>query len=376
MLKVLTVFGTRPEAIKLAPIVLEFEKCKEIESVVCVTAQHRHMLDQVMNIFDIIPDIDLDLMQSNQTLSRLTSKVITEIDKVIKKVLPDIVLVQGDTATVMATSLVAFYNKIPVGHVEAGLRTNDISSPFPEEMNRRITSLATNYHFAPTEAARQVLLKEGVDDSIIFVTGNPVIDALQMVLKKPVPHEALSLLEQAGVNPDSDDKKLILITAHRRENFGDGIENICYGIKELINRNKNLVAVYPVHLNPNVKNTVSRIFGDVERVFLTDPLEYDSMAHIMNSSFLVLTDSGGLQEEAPALGKPVFVLRTETERPEGIQAGTAKLIGPDRQKIVSGVEYLLANEDAYNMMSSKANPYGDGQAAKRIVKILSDIQQE
>ena len=374
MLKVLTIFGTRPEAIKLAPVLIEMRKYPYIKSYVCVTAQHRQMLDQMLKIFDIVPDIDLNLMQENQSLAELTARVIASIDKVLVEVSPDIVLIQGDTTTVMATALAAFYRKIRIGHVEAGLRTETIYSPFPEEMNRRVTSIVSNYHFAPTNTARDVLLREGVSADKIFMTGNPVIDALNMIVKRPHSESVRTLLDKMELASDTIPiKKMILVTAHRRENYGEKIENICRGIRTLADNNKNLSIIYPVHYNPNIRNVVMGALGGHDRILLCDPVEYDSMAHLMNASHMILTDSGGVQEEAPALGKPVLVMRTETERPEGIEAGTAKLVGPFADRIVEEAQILLDNEEAYNKMAFANNPYGDGKAGSRIAEIISSI---
>lgn len=371
MLKVLTIFGTRPEAIKLAPVLVELRKYSNIESYVCVTAQHRQMLDQVLNIFNIVPDIDLDLMRDNQSLPDLTARVITRIDQILAKVLPNIVLIQGDTTTVMASAMAAFYRKIPVGHVEAGLRSGNMYSPFPEEMNRRIASLIAQYHFVPTEGSRKALIGEGVPAEKIFLTGNTVVDALLAILESPVPNSVDYLLNKAGMKDKDSSKKLVLVTAHRRENFGQGIENICNGLKALVDRNNDVVVLYPVHHNPNVRRPVFKILDGVERITLCDPVGYDAMAHLMNASHLILTDSGGIQEEAPSLGKPVLVMRKETERPEGIKAGTARLIGPYSESVVQETERLLNNKEEYRQMSLKVNPYGDGKASKRIVDIIA-----
>jgi len=372
MKKVLFVFGTRPEAIKLAPVILELKKYPRVQIIVCVTAQHRQMLDQALGLFAIIPDIDLDLMKPNQTLSELTGRVVDGVDRVLKKEQPDIVLIQGDTTTVMAAALAAFYNKIPVGHVEAGLRSNDICSPFPEEMNRRLTSILGNYHFAPTEKAKEALLGEGISGERIYVTGNTVIDALHMILKEPVPMVAKKILDRVGISDNVNERKrkMILLTAHRRENFGERFECICQAIKQLAERNQDIVIVYPVHLNPNIQEPANRILGGLDRILLIEPVEYDSMAHLMNAASIILTDSGGIQEEAPSLGKPVLVMRTETERPEGIEAGTARLVGPHIDRIIMETERLLYDKAAYNEMARAINPYGDGKAAKRIVEIL------
>ncbi|NOY39543.1 MAG: UDP-N-acetylglucosamine 2-epimerase (non-hydrolyzing) [Nitrospirae bacterium] len=370
MKKMLAVFGTRPEAIKLAPVILELQQTPDVQVRVCVTAQHRQMLDQVLSLFDIVPDIDLDLMKPDQTLAELTGRVVSGLDRVFKKERPDIVLIQGDTTTVMAAAMAAFYSKIPVGHVEAGLRSNNLYSPFPEEMNRRITSVFTRFHFAPTENAKDALLREHVPEESIFVTGNTVIDALNMILQKSMPQIVTEILSRAGVNGNSRKRRMILVTAHRRENFGESFESICHGLKKLVERNPDIVIVYPVHLNPNVQEPVTRILQGVERVLLIEPVEYDAMAHLMNSASIILTDSGGIQEEAPTLGKPVLVMRVETERPEGVEAGTAKLVGPYADRIVEETERLLRDTCAYEEMAVAVSPYGDGRAAERIVQIL------
>lgn len=372
MLSVLSILGTRPEAIKLAPIILELLKHPgQVKSRLCVTGQHRHMLDQALGLFGLSPDVDLDLMQPAQSLAGLTARVITEVDRVLQSERPDIVLVQGDTTSAMAAALAAFYHKITVGHVEAGLRSHDRYSPFPEEINRRLASVLSSLHFAPTQTARRALLAEGTPDSAIFVTGNPVIDALKMIASTPQPPMVQALLKQAGL--DGSESKLILVTAHRRENWGQRLESICLGLVRLVERNSDVVVLYPVHLNPNIHVPVYRILGDVERVLLTAPLEYDVMAHLMNAAYLVLTDSGGLQEEAPALGKPVLVLRTETERPEAVEAGTARLIGPWADRIVAETELLLRDQATYRQMAKTVSPYGDGHAAERIVRVLLDL---
>lgn len=373
MIRVLTVIGTRPEAVKLAPVVLELQKHPEFFiPQVCVTAQHREMLDQVLALFEIVPDIDLDLMRPGQSLSELTARIISKMDIVLKENKPDLVLVQGDTTTVMAVSLVAFYNQIFVGHVEAGLRSHDRYSPFPEEINRQLTGVLSNYHFAPTETARQALLAENVCDEHIFVTGNPVIDALHMIVNRPKPKYVQDLLDEAGVS-SSNGRKLILVTAHRRENFGERIENICLALKTLVERNSNIVIIYPVHLNPNVQEPVYRLLNGIDRIHLIKPVEYDAMAHLLNAAHIVLTDSGGIQEEAPSLGKPVLVMRTETERPEAVESGTAKLVGPFTESIIKETERLLNEELAYKQMARAVNPYGDGNAAKYIVQNCRQI---
>ncbi len=370
MKKILAILGTRPEAVKLAPIILKLKDQDSMQMRVCVTAQHRKMLDQTLDLFSIKPDSDLNLMQPGQTLAELTSRVILMVDRVLELEQPDIVMLQGDTTTVMTAALAAFYQHIRVAHVEAGLRSGNLDSPFPEEMNRRVVGLISGIHFAPTETAVKALLREGVPNENIYLTGNPVIDALHMILQWPVPSLARELLERAGVH-DRNGRRLLLVTAHRRENFGERLESICRGLKAIVERNKDVTIIYPVHLNPNVQEPVHRILGNVERIFLTEPLEYDVLAHLMKASYLVLTDSGGIQEEAPSLGKPVLVMRTETERPEGITAGTARLVGPDEKKILEDTEELLNNYALYNEMARAVNPYGDGHSAERIVQTLS-----
>ena len=370
MKKILVVFGTRPEAIKLAPVIHELQKCPEFDTRVCVTAQHREMLDQVLGLFGIKPDIDLDLMEPDQDLPGLTARVLIKMTEVFREERPSIVLVQGDTTTVMATAMAAFYEKIMVGHVEAGLRSGDPFSPFPEEMNRRVATALSSLHFAPTKRAEEILLREGVPRSQVFLTGNPVIDALYMILGFPVPEKAREILEMAGVDRGGNSRKLILVTAHRRENFGKPFEKICLGIRDVVERNPQVVVVYPVHLNPRVRESVHRILKGHERILLTEPVEYSVLIHLMRASYLVLTDSGGIQEEAPALGKPVLVMRRETERPEGIESGTARLVGPSRERIVEEVERLLYDSEEYQHMARAVNPYGDGKAAERIVEIV------
>ena len=375
MLKVLSVFGTRPEAIKMAPVVLELARHpSEIQSRVCVTGQHRGMLDQVLDLFDIEPDVDLEVMTQGQTLPSLTAKIIEGMDAVLADEKPDVVLVQGDTTTVMAVALVAFYHQVTVGHVEAGLRSGDIYSPFPEEINRRIAGVIANLHFAPTPKAEASLLSEGVDRALIHMTGNTVIDALQLAVDMPTPAEAQDILDRArGGAAGGSDRRLVLVTTHRRENLGEPLESICRGIKALVDRNPDMAVVLPVHLNPKVQQPIHRALGGHDRIVLTDPVQYDVMAHLMNAAHLVLTDSGGLQEEAPALGKPVLVMRTETERPEAIEAGTAKLVGPDEHAILREAEILLHDQGAYDAMARAVNPFGDGKAAFRIVETLRDL---
>lgn len=364
-LKVLSIFGTRPEAIKMAPVVKELEKYSDrISSRICVTAQHREMLDQVLALFGIQPDHDLDLMQEGQSLSGLTARVFTALDPVLEKEKPDWVLVQGDTTTVMAASLAAFYHQIKVGHVEAGLRTFDKWQPFPEEINRKIAGVIADLHFAPTETSKENLLREGVKPETIHVTGNPVIDALEMVAAKPYD---LDSGELAGIPWE---KRIVLVTAHRRENFGQPLEEICQAILELTRQFEDIQIVYPVHLNPSVQEPVYRLLSNQDQITLLPPLDYQPLVQLMKKSYLVLTDSGGIQEEAPGLGKPVLVLREKTERPEAVQAGTVRLVGTDQDQIVKEAAILLKDKDGYRKMAQAVNPYGDGKAADRIVKIL------
>ncbi|MCD6137519.1 MAG: UDP-N-acetylglucosamine 2-epimerase (non-hydrolyzing) [Deltaproteobacteria bacterium] len=314
--------------------------------------------------------MDLDLMEPEQSLPELTARLLIRVSEALEEEKPDLIIIQGDTTTVMATAMAAFYQGIRVGHVEAGLRSGNLFSPFPEEMNRRVASIVCSLHFAPTKRAYQTLIREGVPEEQVFLTGNPVIDALHMILDMPVPEKAKKIFEVSGVNGRENDPRLILITAHRRENFGEPFKSLCLGLKALAERNHDIVIVYPVHLNPNVQEPVYRILGGQERIFLTEPVQYDVLAHLMRASYLVLTDSGGIQEEAPSLGKPVLVMRRETERPEGIEAGTAKLVGPDRDRIIEETERLLYDENEYMSMAKAVNPYGDGKAAKRIVDVL------
>jgi UDP-N-acetylglucosamine 2-epimerase (non-hydrolysing) len=383
--KIMLVFGTRPEAIKMAPLVKEFQKhADEFETIVCVTGQHREMLDQVLEIFEIKPDYDLNIMQQGQDLYDVTSRVLLGMRDVLDEVKPDIVLVHGDTTTSTAAALAAFYKQIPVGHVEAGLRTHDIYSPWPEEMNRQITGRIATYDFAPTKLSRKNLLDEGVDEKKIVVTGNTVIDALHIVVDKIKTDSALDKsleqeLKQSGydVNRLHNGRRLVLITGHRRENFGDGFLNICKAIQTLTNKYQDVDFVYPMHLNPNVRRPIHQIFGDdlsnLGNLFFIEPLEYLSFVYLMEKSNLVLTDSGGIQEEAPGLGKPVLVMRDTTERPEAVDAGTVKLVGTDYDKLVGETSALLENKDCYNPMSKAVNPYGDGKACERIVSSLNDI---
>ena len=373
-MKILSVFGTRPEAVKMATVVQELKRTPGVESFVCVTAQHREMLDQVLSLFDIRPDVDLDLMRADQSLAELSARIFRDLDPVLADMQPDWVLVQGDTTTVAIASLLAYYRRIRVGHVEAGLRTHDKWQPFPEEINRRVAGVVADLHFAPTEWARRNLLREGVPDAAISVTGNPVIDALNVVSKQPPPWEVSALLEKLGVESDSpppeatkrENKRLILVTAHRRENFGRPLETICAALKDLAGRG-DVEIVYPVHLNPNVQEPVKRLLGNVAHITLLPPLDYLPMVHLIKRSALVLTDSGGIQEEAPAFGIPVLVLREVTERPEGVKAGVLKLVGTDDRLIVRTANRLLDHAGAYAKMAKAVNPFGDGQAADRIV---------
>ena len=382
MKKVMLVFGTRPEAIKMAPLVKEFQKQKErIETVVCVTGQHREMLDQVLEIFDIKPDYDLNIMKQGQDLYDVTARVLTGMREVLKEVKPDVVLVHGDTTTSTAAALATFYQQIPVGHVEAGLRTHNIYSPWPEEMNRLLTGRLATYHFSPTPLSRNNLIKESVDDRNIIITGNTVIDALYWVVdkiknNKELDNELEDILSKAGydVNRLNNGKKLVLITGHRRENFGDGFINMCTAIKDLMVKYPDVDFVYPMHLNPNVRKPIHEVFGEnlsgLKNMFFIEPLEYLSFVYLMEKSSIVLTDSGGIQEEAPGLGKPVLVMRDTTERPEALDAGTVKLVGTDYNKIVNEVSSLIDDKAAYEKMSKAVNPYGDGLACGRIVNAL------
>ena len=375
------VFGTRPEAIKMAPLVKEFQKFpKEFETIVCVTGQHREMLDQVLRIFEIRPDYDLDIMQQGQDLYDVTARVLTGMRDVLKEAQPDVVLVHGDTTTSTASALAAFYQQIPVGHIEAGLRTHNIYSPWPEEMNRLITGRIATYHFSPTPLSRQNLLAEGIKEEAITVTGNTVIDALYWVVEKIKNNKVLSVelgsfLKTAGydVNRLNDNRRLVLITGHRRENFGDGFIHMCLAIKNLVEKYPQVDFVYPMHLNPNVRKPIHEVFGETtaDNMFFIEPLEYLSFVYLMEKSTLVLPDSGGIQEEAPGLGKPVLVMRDTTERPEALEAGTVKLVGTDYDKIVSEVSALLDDPMYYDRMSKAVNPYGDGKACGRIMEFLN-----
>jgi len=365
--KVLSIFGTRPEAVKMAPVVKALAGDPRIESRVCVTAQHRQMLDQVLDLFGIVPDIDLDLMTPGQSLAELTARVFTHLDPVLTDLEPDWVLVQGDTTTVMAAALLGYYHQIKIGHVEAGLRTGDKFQPFPEEINRRVAGVVADLHFAPTERARQNLLRENIPDALIWVTGNTAIDALHWVVDQPFDFSSLNL-KLSPSNP-----RLVLITAHRRENFGQPLEDICQALKTLADGYQEQVHfIYPVHLNPNIQEPVYRLLGDVPNIILLPPLDYLPMVNVMKRATLVLTDSGGLQEEAPGLGIPTLVLRNTTERPEGIEAGTLKLVGTDTEVIIREARRLLDDPEAHAQMAGAVNPYGDGRAAPRIVRAILD----
>ena len=364
-IKVMTVFGTRPEAIKMAPLALELKKYDEIESIVCVTAQHREMLDQVLEIFEITPDYDLDIMKTRQSLVGITTRVLEGLDEVIKKEQPDVVLVHGDTSTSFVAALAAFYNQVKVGHVEAGLRTYDKYSPFPEEMNRQLTGRIADLNFSPTPQNRKNLLAENVSDDSIYITGNTVIDAMKTTVK-----EGYTFRDDCLNGIDFDNNRVIIVTAHRRENLGKPLENICNALKEIVESYDDVELVYPVHLNPAVRETVFGILGDLDRVHLIDPLDVLELHNAMAKSFMVMTDSGGIQEEAPALAKPVLVLRRETERPEAVEAGTVKLAGVNKEDIVKLAKELLDSEDAYNKMAHAANPYGDGEASRRTVEAI------
>ena len=374
MKKVLLVFGTRPEAIKMAPLVLKLkENNKDFETKVCVTGQHRQMLDQVLSLFQLTPDFDLNLMKPGQTLSDVTSGVLKGLEQVFDAWMPDVVLVHGDTATTFAASLAAYYHKIKVGHVEAGLRTGDLYSPWPEEANRKLTGVLTNYHFAPTQSSYENLIKENVNPENIVVTGNTVIDALLQVKQKVEQDQALVIQFQHEFSFLDAQKRLILVTGHRRENFGQGFLNICTALVNLAKKYPDLQIVYPVHLNPNVQQPVNELLTGIDNVFLIAPQDYLPFVYLMNRSYLILTDSGGIQEEAPSLGKPVLVMRDTTERPEAVSAGTVRLVGTDVQTIETSVIELLENSNVYSKMAEAHNPYGDGTACQQIIDFLKAI---
>ncbi|MBV7298615.1 non-hydrolyzing UDP-N-acetylglucosamine 2-epimerase [Enterovibrio paralichthyis] len=370
MKKILTIFGTRPEAIKMAPLVHELNNHHNVEVKCCVTAQHREMLDQVLQLFEIEPDYDLDLMTAGQTLNDVTARILLELKDVLREFQPDVVLVHGDTATTFAASLAAYYEQIKVGHVEAGLRTGNIYSPWPEEANRKLTGVLANYHFAPTENSKNNLLSEGYSEGGIFVTGNTVVDALLLAKEKIDSDAELQATLKAQFPYLDTDKKMILVTGHRRESFGGGFERICTALAQIASEHKDCQIVYPLHLNPNVREPVQRILSGIENIVLTEPQQYLPFVYLMNQAHIILTDSGGIQEEAPSLGKPVLVMRETTERPEAVAAGTVKLVGTDVELITSSIRELLQDEKKYQEMSFAHNPYGDGQASKRIVEQL------
>ena len=368
MIKVMTIFGTRPEAIKMAPLVKELEKRKEIESIVCVTAQHREMLDQVLKVFDIKPDYDLNIMKQGQTLSEITFRVLLGLEEVIKEVKPNIILVHGDTTTTFAGALAAFYNNVDIGHVEAGLRTWNKYSPFPEEMNRQMVDCMTDMYFAPTEVSKNNLLIQGINEDKIYITGNTAIDAMKYTVNDNYYNEIFNWVGE---------DKLILLTAHRRENLGEPMKNIFNAVKRLVIEVPNIKVVYPIHLNPNIRKIADEVIGNNDKIKIIEPLEVIDFHNFINKSYLILTDSGGIQEEAPSLGKPVLVLRDTTERPEGIKAGTLKLIGTDEKKVYKEIKKLLVDKSEYEKMSRANNPYGDGFASKKIVdEIINKYKEE
>ncbi|MFV0547954.1 MAG: non-hydrolyzing UDP-N-acetylglucosamine 2-epimerase [Limnobaculum xujianqingii] len=373
-MKVLTVFGTRPEAIKMAPLVHALADDDYFESKVCVTAQHREMLDQVLKLFNIKPDYDLDIMRPGQGLTEITCRILEGLKPVLEEFKPDVVLVHGDTTTTLATSLAAFYQRIPVGHVEAGLRTGDLYSPWPEEGNRKLTGHLAMYHFSPTETSKQNLLTEAIPDSRIFVTGNTVIDALFWVRNRI--HNDVQLKQEMEQRYSflQQDKKIILVTGHRRESFGDGFERICSALADIARTHPDVQVVYPVHLNPNVREPVKRILSHIDNVILIEPQDYLPFVYLMDHAYLILTDSGGIQEEAPSLGKPVLVMRKTTERPEAVSAGTVRLVGTNIALILEEVSRLLTDENEYHLMSRAHNPYGDGKACQRILDALKNNQ--
>lgn len=365
MIKVMSIFGTRPEAIKMAPLVKELEKRKSIESIVCVTAQHREMLDQVLHTFDITPDYDLDIMKQGQTLSQITARVVLGLEEVLQKVKPDIILVHGDTSTTYAGALAAYYNQIKIGHVEAGLRTYNKYSPFPEEMNRQMVGVLADYHFSPTKQSKQNLLSEGKKEDTILVTGNTAIDALATTVHEEYSHPELSWAK---------DSRLIMLTAHRRENLGEPMRHMFRAIRRILKEHEDVKVIYPIHMNPTVRSIAHEVFNDEERIHIIDPLEVIDFHNFLNQSYIILTDSGGIQEEAPSLGKPVLVMRDTTERPEGIAAGTLKLTGTNEDTIYTMLKELLEDENVYNTMSQASNPYGDGHASERIADFIETLE--
>jgi len=363
MKKVMLVFGTRPEAIKMCPLVNELKTRENLETIVCVTGQHRQMLDQVLEAFNVVPDYDLSIMKDKQTLFDITTNILNRIKEVLEKEKPDVVLVHGDTSTTFVTALACFYLQIPVGHVEAGLRTYDIYSPFPEEFNRQAVGIVSKFNFAPTELSKQNLISEKKDESTIYITGNTAIDALKTTVKDDYKHEILDW---------ASDSRLIVLTAHRRENLGEPLKNMFNAIKRIVDEHPDIKVIYPIHMNPVVRETANSILGDNERIKIIEPLEVLDFHNFLARSYLILTDSGGIQEEAPSLGKPVLVMRDTTERPEGIKAGTLKLVGTDEEKIYQEFKLLLTNEEEYNKMANASNPYGDGFACKKIADILEE----
>lgn len=374
-IKLLNIIGTRPEAVKMSPVIQIAREHPDIESYLCVTAQHRQMLDQVLSVFDIKPDFDLNLMQPNQSLAQITASILTNLEPILTKVNPDWIFVQGDTTTVMTAALLSFYNRIKIGHIEAGLRTRDKWQPFPEEINRRIAGVVADLHLAPTQGARQNLLNEGVEDWRIYVTGNPAIDALRIITSRPAPADVQNLFDQYHIGQNG--KKLILVTAHRRENFGQPIIDICTALKAIAEQYQDQVHIlYPVHLNPNIQEPVYRLLGPVSNITLLPPLDYLPMAHLLKAAYLVLTDSGGIQEEAAGLHKPALVMREVTERPEGVAAGVLKLVGTNPERIISHVQELLEDQVIYHKMSQSKNPFGDGYAAEKIIKSLIEINSK
>jgi len=366
-LKILMVFGTRPEAIKMAPLVKELKKEESIITKVCVTGQHREMLDQILKVFDIKPDYDLNIFKHGQTLTEITHKSLVGVEEVIKEFKPDLLLVQGDTSAVFAGALAAFYNGVKIGHVEAGLRSGDLYSPYPEEANRKLTGILTNFHFAPTQHSKENLIREGYDESKIFITGNTEIDSLHMVLDKNYKFE-----DDIINNIDFESKKVIVMTAHRSENIGKNMENIFGAIKDIVDNNEDVEVIYAMHKNPKVREIAVKILGNNDRVHLTEPIDHLPFMNLIAKSYMVVTDSGGIQESAPALGKPVLVVRKETERPEGIEAGTVRLAGVDKDVVYEHINLLLNDKDEYAKMANAVNPYGDGTAAKNIVKIIKE----
>nr|WP_269467565.1 UDP-N-acetylglucosamine 2-epimerase (non-hydrolyzing) [Otariodibacter oris] len=372
-MRVLIVFGTRPEAIKMAPVAKLLRQYDGFETKICVTGQHRQMLDQVLSLFELSPDFDLDIMKKGQDLSDITAQILCDLKIVLTEFNPDLVLVHGDTTTTFATTLACYYQQIPVGHIEAGLRTGDLYSPYPEEANRRLTSVLAKYHFAPTESAKQNLLAEGRVEDNIWVTGNTVIDALFSVLQKIQDNEPLAQKLAGHYSFLDENKRIILVTGHRRESFGQGFEQICLALAKIAKDHPDVQIVYPVHLNPNVLEPVKRLLSNIDNVFLIEPQGYLAFTYLMNKAYLILTDSGGIQEEAPSLGKPVLVMRETTERPEAIEIGTVKLVGTDTDEIIRAVNLLLDNGEVYQSMSQANNPYGDGQAAQRIVEIIRGL---